>query len=483
MLKPYLEVFNMSIATEITRIQTAKVDLKTSINAKLDGVAIDDELIDEYADFVDQISTGSTLTGDAAVTDVLAGKTFYNTDPNTKLTGTLVAGSDGWTRPSEWLTQPTYTAGQQQIDLLFAVGENAINDIAFNITTSTGTYSVDWGDGNSSTGVTSGVNAEHIFDWSNVSSSTLMSNGMRQAMITITADAGNITAVDFREKHSLNTKAISNVISQIIEINIVGENISAITLGAFPDTLNYNFLENFYFPFSNSITTFGQAFNYLPMLKSVQEFDSSGISYFTNMFYSCTSLVSIPLLDMSNAINCVNMFKNCSSLPKIPLLDMSGCFQVNSCFENCTSLKELPQLNLSSSNNSNAFILNCPLLKGSFNLNTTLNENFSDMFEQCDSLTEIVIDLTSGVTFGDDMLEFNYNLAKLTITNMPIGFTGIDLAQTNLDADALVQVFNDLYDRSATTAGTIKITSAYGASALSTVQREIATNKNWNITG
>lgn len=30
-----------------------------------------------------------TLTGDAQVGDVKVGKTFYNTDPKTKLTGTL----------------------------------------------------------------------------------------------------------------------------------------------------------------------------------------------------------------------------------------------------------------------------------------------------------------------------------------------------------------------------------------------------------
>lgn len=41
---------------------------------------------------LNQIASGGgavTLDGDAAVGDVLAGKTFYNTDPDTKLTGTL----------------------------------------------------------------------------------------------------------------------------------------------------------------------------------------------------------------------------------------------------------------------------------------------------------------------------------------------------------------------------------------------------------
>lgn len=50
----------MSIASEITRIQGAKADLKTAINTKTDAQhQITTETIDDYADFVDSISTGS----------------------------------------------------------------------------------------------------------------------------------------------------------------------------------------------------------------------------------------------------------------------------------------------------------------------------------------------------------------------------------------------------------------------------------------
>lgn len=47
----------MAISDELTRIQTAKADIKASIEAK--GVTIpSDALIDQYADYVDQIQTG-----------------------------------------------------------------------------------------------------------------------------------------------------------------------------------------------------------------------------------------------------------------------------------------------------------------------------------------------------------------------------------------------------------------------------------------
>ena len=47
----------MAISDELTRIQTAKADIKASIEAK--GVTVpSDALIDEYADYVDEISGG-----------------------------------------------------------------------------------------------------------------------------------------------------------------------------------------------------------------------------------------------------------------------------------------------------------------------------------------------------------------------------------------------------------------------------------------
>lgn len=50
----------MSVATELNRIIGAKADIKTAVANK--GVTIpDDKLIDEYADYIDQIQTGTNL--------------------------------------------------------------------------------------------------------------------------------------------------------------------------------------------------------------------------------------------------------------------------------------------------------------------------------------------------------------------------------------------------------------------------------------
>lgn len=66
----------MSVASEITRLQNAKAALKTAINAKNDSShQIDDETLEDYAGFVNNISTGSSST---LVTKSITANGTYN---------------------------------------------------------------------------------------------------------------------------------------------------------------------------------------------------------------------------------------------------------------------------------------------------------------------------------------------------------------------------------------------------------------------
>ena len=62
----------MSIADEITRLQTAKANIKTAIIDK--GGTIDDETIDQYATVLDNLlSGGLTIEGQQTITGILTG--------------------------------------------------------------------------------------------------------------------------------------------------------------------------------------------------------------------------------------------------------------------------------------------------------------------------------------------------------------------------------------------------------------------------
>ena len=79
----------MSIATEITRLQTAKANLKTAIEGK--GVTVPSSAtIDDYADLVDSISGGGGLDFDwADVEEVTIGA---NSVTNTAAVSTYFSG-------------------------------------------------------------------------------------------------------------------------------------------------------------------------------------------------------------------------------------------------------------------------------------------------------------------------------------------------------------------------------------------------------
>jgi hypothetical protein len=61
----------------------------------------------------------------------------------------------------------------------------------------------------------------------------------------------------------------------------------------------------------------------------------------------------------------------------------------------------------------------------------------------------------------------------------------VSFLNCQLSRDAIVEIFNNLVDRTGTTAANINISGNWGALAggLSLIDRDIALNKNWTITG
>jgi surface protein len=167
---------------------------------------------------------------------------------------------------------------------------------------------------------------------------------------------------------------------------------------------------------------------------SIQEiplFDTSSVTTFSLIFDNCTSLQSVPLFDTSSVTNMATMFRDCTSLQSVPLFDTSSVTTMANMFQNCSSLQSVPLFDTSLVTIMTNFALNC------FSM----------------SKTDIVCPVS-------------------------VGFQNCQLSQAEL-----VNIFNNLVDRSATTAANINITGNWGASALTTAERDIALDKNWTITG
>ena len=102
------------------------------------------------------------------------------------------------------------------------------------------------------------------------------------------------------------------------------------------------------------------------------------------------------------------------------------------------------------------------------------------MLANCYSLNFIPAFITTAVT--SDFTTFANGSNSINRILMSFNRT-VALQNCQLSKDALVEIFTNLVDRTATTSATIDITGNWGASALTSVDRAIATNKNYVITG
>ena len=69
--------------------------------------------------------------------------------------GAAHAPSGGYVPPSDWLELPSITSGENKFAGVVAVWDVSTNYITVDVTVDSGTWSVDWGDGNSQTGISS----------------------------------------------------------------------------------------------------------------------------------------------------------------------------------------------------------------------------------------------------------------------------------------------------------------------------------------
>ena len=112
--------------------------------------------------------------------------------------------------------------------------------------------------------------------------------------------------------------------------------------------------------------------------------------------------------------------------------------------------------------------------------NTTNVTSMGYMFQSCVSLNFIPAFITTAVT--SDFTTFANGCNSLNRILMSFNRT-VALLSCQLSKDALIEIFTNLTDRTATTSATIDITGNWGSSALTSADRAIATNKNFTITG
>jgi hypothetical protein len=369
------------------------------------------------------------------------------------------APTEDWVRPSDWLAMPTgITAADQIFVGLHAVIENGDNYVAFLFTTSAGQYQVDWGDGSTPTLHNSNTIAQYQYNFATVSSSTLTSRGYKQAIITVTPVSGNFLTCDFQRRFvttpAQNQAYSTGFLDCILSMPNANTGASIVVGG---DTIvAHRYLERF------DIKTIGNATSLLRLfmncnIQTLPLFNTTNVTNMQQTFSSC-SLKTIPLLNTANVTTMANCFQG-STIRTIPLLDTANVTNMQQLFSG-TLIESIPLLNTSNVTTFLEFL------------------RFNSKINSIPALSTASITTTTGSNFS------NFAADARSLNRCEMVFAqSVTLTSCQLSRDALVEIFTNLVDRSATTAANINISGNWGATALSTTDRDIALNKNFTITG
>jgi surface protein len=442
------------------------------------------------------------------------------------------APTEGWVRPADWLTMPTVVDTDDTFVALHAVFPSGNNFVAFRFTTNTGDYEVDWGDGTVTT-YASNVTAEHEYNYSTYdpTDSTLSTRGYKQAIITVTPLTGELRTANFQLRYvttpAQNQAYATGLLDCILSMpNVSNVNSPQIIFGG--TTVMHRYVERFrLLNIGNAVRLDNIFFLCVNLQKVEMPTNTSSLNNLSGVFSGCTNLQEIPLFDTSNvtAINsCFSYTRNLKYLPNFDFtkvtnltdafngsgiievnLDLPEATTFNQCFLSCSRLIKAELLNTSKNTTFRFCFWNCYSLKevvinsvstisavsldniffGCFSLqeapffDTSTVNNMSGMFNGCRALNSIPAYNTTNVT---NMVSFATNCNSLDLTNI-VCPVSVNFQSCQLSQAELVNIFNNLLDRTLLPAANINITGNWGASALTAPERAIATAKNWTITG
>ena len=184
----------MTIADQLTLLSSTKTAIKQAIEDK--GITVGTVPFADYPTKIAAISGGSTPS------------------------------PAPWVRPTDWLPLPTVTETDQKFVGLHAVYPDA-NFVALS---AAGDYTVDWGDGVVENFASSTVaQHEYNYDTYDVGGTTLCSRGYKQAVVTVTPQAGqSLTFLNLHQRHSALTVQYS---SGFLDIDLSSASLTDLRIG------------------------------------------------------------------------------------------------------------------------------------------------------------------------------------------------------------------------------------------------------------
>lgn len=399
-------------------------------------------------------ASANIVAPDATANVTIDGSPFQTV--NIPSGGSATIDVPSWTRPADWLPMPTVLPTDQTFVGLHAIFPSGNNFAAFRFTTNTGNYQVDWGDGTVTT-YASNVVAEHTYDYATYdpTNTTLSTRGYKQAMIVVTPLTGNLTNCNFQFRRTTtpaqNQAYATGFLDCILSMPNADIGVS-IQFGG--TTVRHLYVERFDIKTIGNCTSLSAIFRECRSLQAVPLFNTQNVTIMSAMFSSCFSLQTVPLFNTQSVTSMSAMFSSCTSLQNVPTFNTQNVTSMASMFSSCASLQSVPLFNTANVTNMTSMFQNCSSLQTVPTFNTTSVTNQTLMFNGCNSFdrTDIICRVS------------------------------VDFSNCQLSRNEIVNIFNNLLDRTAMTSANIILTGNWGATALTAGDLLIATNKNWTVT-
>jgi surface protein len=335
-------------------------------------------------------------------------------------------------RPSDWLDLTPPGATEQKFVGLIAVFNQSSNYVALRASVSSGTYTVDWGDGSSPVTVTSNTTAEYNYSYSSLGSGTLSSRGYRQAIVTVTPTTAGATFSLFGLNYRHSARTSASTVATWLDVAVSAPNATTLRLGGRDSggtqTVLLRFLEQARIVAHNT-TTMASMFADCSALQSVPLFNTAAVTSMSQMFRNCASLQSVPLFNTAAVTTMTIMFSGCSALQSVPLFNTAAVTDMSSMFQDCASLQSVPLFNTAAVTGMSTMFNGCSSLQSVPLFNTAAVTGMSTMFQSCSSLQSVPLFNTAAVTGMLNMFSGCSSLQSVplfntaAVTNMTSMFT------------------------------------------------------------
>ena len=171
------------------------------------------------------------------------------------------------------------TSVANEVDILAAVWNNGSNYCALKVTTSAGTYTVNWGDGSGPQTYTSGTTASYQYSYSASGLGPLTSEGYKTAIINVypTTGGATITALDTGQRNSLLSGSASN---PWLDMQINASSLTTVSISG--SVVNSEYLQRCNIVAIGAVTTLQSCFQNCFALQSVT-FPSGSLAAVTTL--------------------------------------------------------------------------------------------------------------------------------------------------------------------------------------------------------